>query len=53
MHTMVDFLLMAQYPQHTPASLARMQGHLQTFHDHKDTIAQAGGHGTLEHWQTP
>lgn len=53
MHAMVDFLLMAQYPWHTPASLAHMQGHLQMFHNHKDAIVQAGGCSTLEHWHIP
>lgn len=49
----VDFLLMAQAPRHTPASLARMETHLRTFHEHKDAIALAGGRGTLGHWRIP
>ncbi|KZT63739.1 hypothetical protein DAEQUDRAFT_679850 [Daedalea quercina L-15889] len=53
MRAIIDFFLAAQSPRHTPYSLARMTTHLRVFHENKDAIMNAGGRGTLNHWQIP
>ncbi|KAH9924092.1 uncharacterized protein B0H18DRAFT_878205, partial [Fomitopsis serialis] len=49
----MEFLLAAQRPRHTPSSLAHMATNLRDFHDSKQAIADEGGRGTLDHWHIP
>ncbi|KAH9919400.1 uncharacterized protein B0H18DRAFT_1195909 [Fomitopsis serialis] len=53
MRAILDFLLAAQSPRHTPSSLAKMTTDLRTFHEHKKAIMAAGGRGSLTHWRIP
>ncbi|KZT70898.1 hypothetical protein DAEQUDRAFT_707629 [Daedalea quercina L-15889] len=53
MRAILDFLLAAQSPRHTPSSLARMTTDLRTFHHNKKAIMAAGGRGSLGHWRIP
>lgn len=53
MHAILNFLIAAQSPHHTPSSLARMTTDLCTFHHNKKAIMAAGGHSSLGHWQIP
>ncbi|KAH9837600.1 uncharacterized protein C8Q71DRAFT_705953 [Rhodofomes roseus] len=51
--SLMEFLLIAQSPRHTPTSLARMTTLLRTFHENKHAIMDAGGRGSLDHWHIP
>ncbi|KAA1467552.1 hypothetical protein DENSPDRAFT_901372 [Dentipellis sp. KUC8613] len=53
MRSILDYFLLAQSPRHTPHSLARMTLYLRKFHENKQAIMDAGGRGTLGHWQIP
>ncbi|KAH9920739.1 uncharacterized protein B0H18DRAFT_880772, partial [Fomitopsis serialis] len=53
MRAIIEFLLAAQSPRHTPSSLARMETNLRVFHENKQAIMDAGGRGSLDHWHIP
>jgi len=45
-HALINFIYQAQSPVHTESSIQEMELSLHEFHDHKDTITEAGARRT-------